>query len=224
MNKNYAVALDGPSGAGKSTIAKAVAARLGLLYVDTGAMYRAIGLASVRACVGVPTAENMVAVLDRLSLSLRYANGAQRVFLGEEDVSEDIRTPEISLAASQVSALPLVRAHLLQLQRDMAQNGRIIMDGRDIGTVILPDAQVKIFLTASPEERARRRHKELLEKGETLTFEQVLADMQQRDMRDMEREIAPLKQADDATLILTDGLDLEGSIQVVADEIARKIG
>lgn len=222
QKQKIAVALDGPSGAGKSTIAKAVAHRLGLLYVDTGAMYRAIGLATVRAGIDVPDAQNMQPILADLGLSLGYADGTQRVFLQGEDVSTDIRLPEISRMASQVSSLPLVRAHLLQLQRDMAQNGAIIMDGRDIGTVVLPDAQVKIFLTASPEERARRRHRELLEKGETIAYETVFADMQARDARDMQRQTAPLKQADDAVLLLTDNLDLEGSILAVMDIIAQK--
>lgn len=224
QEQKIAVALDGPSGAGKSTIARAVAQRLGLVYVDTGAMYRAIGLAAVRAGIDTPTAENMPPVLQQLGLQLAYVEGTQRVFLrgadGQpEDVSAAIRLPEISLMASKVSALPLVRAHLLELQRNMAKQG-VIMDGRDIGTVVLPDAQVKIFLTASPEERARRRHKELVEKGETLTFAQVFDEMQQRDARDTNRTSSPLKQAEDAVLLCTDGMDLEQSVQAVVQMIA----
>ena len=222
-DKKFAVALDGPSGAGKSTIAKAVARKMGLVYVDTGALYRSIALASVEAGIETPDASNMQPLLDKISLNLVYQNDAQRVILNEQDVSEKIRTPEVSLAASKVSALPLVRTYLLDLQRDIARKGAVIMDGRDIGTVILPDAEVKIFLTASDEERARRRYLELLQKGEMTTLEQVLEDMRIRDARDMARETAPLKQADDAVLLDASELSLEQAIEAVLDIIHAKI-
>ncbi len=214
--KTIAVAIDGPSGAGKSTIARAAAGHLGFVYVDTGAMYRTIGLAVCRAGVPLGQTERIQPVLDSgIQVSLKYENGVQHVLLDGEDVSDLIRTPEMSKYASFVSAVPAVRAFLLQTQREMAQTNNVIMDGRDIGTVILPDAQIKIFLTASAEARAKRRFIELREKGEDVTLEKVLEDMKQRDHDDETRVAAPLKQADDAVLVDTSELTLEQSIEAV---------
>lgn len=217
-----AVAIDGPSGAGKSTIARAVAAELGFIYVDTGALYRTIGLAACRAGVAGDDADGVTALLPGLELELRYVGGAQHVLLNGEDVSEAIRTPEISRYASQVSAIPRVRAYLLDLQRDMAKKDSVIMDGRDIGTVILPDAEVKIFLTASAEKRAQRRYLELREKGQDVTPEEVLRQMAARDEQDAGRAAAPLRQAEDAVLVDTSGLDLAQSIAAVRRVIDGK--
>lgn len=214
--KSIAVAIDGPSGAGKSTIARAAAGHLGFVYVDTGAMYRTIGLAVCRAGVQLGEVEKIQAVLDAgLQVSLQYQDGVQHVLLNGEDVSDLIRTPEMSKYASFVSAVPAVRAFLLDTQREMARTHNVIMDGRDIGTVILPDAEVKIFLTASSEARARRRFLELEEKGEQVTYDAVLADMIQRDHDDETRAAAPLKQAEDAILVDTSELTLEQSMQAV---------
>lgn len=214
--KTIAVAIDGPSGAGKSTIARAAAGHLGFVYVDTGAMYRTIGLAVCRASVPLGETERIQPVLDSgIQVSLKYENGVQHVLLDGEDVSDLIRTPEMSKYASFVSAVPAVRAFLLQTQREMAQTNNVIMDGRDIGTVILPHAQVKIFLTASAEARAKRRFIELQEKGEDVTLESVIADMKQRDHDDETRAAAPLKKADDAVLVDTSELTLGQSIEAV---------
>lgn len=214
--KSIAVAIDGPSGAGKSTIARAAAGHLGFVYVDTGAMYRTIGLAVCRAGVQLGESKKIQAVLNAgLQVSLQYQNGVQHVLLNGEDVSSLIRTPEISKYASFVSAVPAVRAFLLDTQREMARTHNVIMDGRDIGTVILPDAEVKIFLTASSDARARRRFLELEEKGEQVTYDAVLADMIQRDHDDETRAAAPLKQAEDAVLVDTSELTLEQSVQAV---------
>lgn len=209
------VAIDGPSGAGKSTVARAAAAKLGYVYVDTGAMYRAIGLAVCRRGISGDDIAGIVATLPTVELAIRYQDGEQHILLCGEDVSEAIRTPEIAKYASQVSAVPEVRAFLLETQRNMAKNGNILMDGRDIGTVILPDAPVKIFLTASDEARAQRRYLELCEKGQQVTFDQVLHDIRQRDLQDSTRAVAPLKQADDAVLLDTSDITLEQSIEAV---------
>lgn len=214
--KSIAVAIDGPSGAGKSTIARAVASHLGFVYVDTGAMYRTIGLAVYRAGVQLGETEKILPVLDTgLNVSLQYQDGVQHVLLNGEDVSDLIRTPQMSKYASFVSAVPAVRAFLLDTQREMARTHSVIMDGRDIGTVILPDAKVKIFLTASPEARARRRFIELQQKGEQMSYEDILTNMLQRDYDDETRAAAPLRQAKDAVLVDTSDLTLEQSIQAV---------
>lgn len=216
------VAIDGPSGAGKSTIAKAAAKARGFIYVDTGAMYRTIGLAAARAGIAIGELEKVIGILDGVKVGLAYdESGTQHVLLGDEDVSGLIRTPEASMYASFVSAIPEVRAFLLDTQRNMAQTSSVIMDGRDIGTVILPNATVKIFLTASAEARAQRRLLELQEKGENVTFDEVLSDMIQRDRQDSERAAAPLKQADDAVLVNTSELTLEQSIQAVLELIPQ---
>lgn len=211
-----AVAIDGPSGAGKSTIAKAAAKRLGLIYVDTGALYRTVGYYMVQNGVDITCKEAVSTALSGVDIAFDYdGQGTQRVFLNGKDVSDNIRTPQMSMTASKVSALGCVRAFLLDLQRNTAKKQSVVMDGRDIGTVVLPDAQVKIFLTASPEVRAERRFEELVKKGETVTFEQVLQDVKQRDYNDSHREIAPLKQAQDAILLDTSGFSLEKSIAEV---------
>ena len=219
--KSIAVAIDGPSGAGKSTIARAVAERLGFVYVDTGAMYRTIGLAVCRAGVQLGDTAGILPVLPGIEVNLSYEDGVQHVLLNGEDVSDLIRTPEMSKYASFVSAVPEVRAFLLDTQRDMAKKCSVIMDGRDIGTVILPDAEVKIFLTASPEARARRRYLELQQKGENVTLDEVLADMIQRDRDDTTRAEAPLRQAEDAVLVDTSELTLEESMDAVEAVIRR---
>lgn len=210
-----AVAIDGPAGAGKSTIARAAAAQLGFVYVDTGALYRTIGLAVCRRGIDGTDTAGIVHTLLEIRVELTYQDGAQHVLLDGEDVSDAIRTPEISVYASQVSVVPEVRAYLLDLQRDMARTQSVIMDGRDIGTVILPDARVKIFLTASPEKRAVRRCAELREKGQQVTLDEVLADMTRRDAQDEGRAVAPLKQAADAVRVDTSDLTLDESIEAV---------
>lgn len=217
------VAIDGPSGAGKSTVARAAAMRLGYVYVDTGAMYRAIGLAVCRRGIDGEDAAGIAAVLPELTIQLAYENGTQHVLLCGEDVSDEIRTPEIAYYASKVSAVPAVRQFLLETQRNMAKSGNILMDGRDIGTVILPDAPVKIFLTASAETRAGRRYLELREKGQQVTRESVLHDVVERDRQDMTRAVAPLRQAADAVLLDTSDMTLEQSIQAVLQIIEKKI-
>ena len=211
----FSVAIDGPAGAGKSTIAKAAAQELGFVYVDTGAIYRTVGLAAARRGYAPDARDLIVAMLPELHIDMRYVDDVQRMFLNDEDVSEEIRTPIASSYASNVGAIPEVRTYLMDMQRRMAREYDVLMDGRDIGTVVLPNAQLKIFLTASAEERARRRYKQLKEKGTEQDYETVLAEIIERDKRDMERETAPLKQADDAVLLDTSNLDREGSIAAV---------
>lgn len=212
------VAIDGPAGAGKSTIAKAAAKALGYIYVDTGALYRTVALGAVRAGV-LESDDGIAALLPNLLVELKFVDGSQHVYLDGEDVSDLIRTPEISMGASKVSAVPAVRAFLLDLQRDLAKKNNVIMDGRDIATVVLPDAQVKIFLSATPECRARRRYKELVEKGQTVTYEEVLADVNRRDYQDSHREIAPLKPSADSIMADTSELDLQQSTDLIINII-----
>ena len=224
MNRIINVAIDGPAGAGKSTISKAAAAKLGYIYIDTGALYRTVGVNALRNGVDVKNADAVISTLtDDLIIELKFIDGEQRMFLGGEDVSSEIRTPEASMAASAVSAIPEVRKYLFDLQKNLAKNNNCIMDGRDIGTVVLPDADVKIFLTASPEARAKRRYLELIEKGMEARYEDVLADMIERDYNDSHRAIAPLKQADDAVLADTSELDLQQSIDLIISIIEGKI-
>lgn len=218
------VALDGPSGAGKSTVAKLLAAKMGYIYVDTGALYRTCGLYAMENGVDKDDRDGIIALLDTIDVQLIYENGEQHVLLNGGDVGGKIRTPEASMYASAVSKIPEVRAYLLALQKKIAEKGGVVMDGRDIGTVIMPDAEVKVFMTASEKERARRRHKELLEKGETVTFDEVLADMIQRDKNDSERETAPLKPADDAVMFVNDGYDAEASADYIMELIRKKCG
>ncbi|MBR6514796.1 MAG: (d)CMP kinase [Clostridia bacterium] len=217
------IAIDGPSGAGKSTIAKAVAKKKGYIYVDTGALYRSIGLWVARKGIAKDDKGSVIAELGNITLELKYVEGTQRVYLNGEDVSDDIRTPEISMYASAVSAIPEVRAFLLDLQRDMAKKHNVIMDGRDIGTVILPDATVKFFMTASPEGRARRRHKELLEKGIDTSYEDVLADMIERDKNDSTRDIAPAIAAEDAIHFDNSAEGIEQSVSEMIEIIDKVI-
>jgi cytidylate kinase len=212
------VAIDGPAGAGKSTIAKAAAKALGYIYVDTGALYRTVALGAVRAGV-LESDDGIAALLPNLHVELKFVDGSQHVYLNGEDVSDLIRTPEISMGASKVSAVPAVRAFLLDLQRDLAKKNNVIMDGRDIATVVLPNAQVKIFLSATPECRARRRYKELVEKGQTVTYEDVLADVNRRDYQDSHREIAPLKPSADSIMADTSELDLQQSTDLIINII-----
>ena len=219
---NIAVAIDGPVGAGKSSIARQAAKKLDFIYVDTGAMYRGIGLYTVRKGVGTKDTGAVISLLPEIELDIKIIDGTQRVFLNGEDVSENIRLPEISMAASDVSAIPEVRAFLLDLQRGFAKTNNVIMDGRDIGTVILPDAEVKIYLTADAEVRAKRRYDELIAKGKDVKYEDVLADLNQRDYNDMHREIAPLKVADDAVIADTTELDFEQSCELIAKIIKEK--
>ena len=217
------IAIDGPSGAGKSSLAKAVAKELNMIYVDTGALYRSIGLFSKNKGVSLENIKETVNFLSEIKLDLMYENGAQKVVLNGEDVSDFIRTPEISMYASAVSAIPAVREFLLETQRSIARKTDVIMDGRDIGTVVLPFADVKIFLTASAEERARRRFLELQEKGVDTTYEEVLQDMQQRDYNDSHRAAAPLKAAQDAILLNTEGNTLEQSVELFRTTILQAI-
>ncbi len=209
------IAIDGPAGAGKSSLSKLLAKELKYIYVDTGALYRAVGLKFSRLGFDTELKGDIDAVLEKTVVDIRFIDGVQRVFLDGEDVSDAIRTPEASMMASAVSAKPAVRAFLLDMQRTLAKNNNVVMDGRDIGTVVLPDAKVKIFLTADVETRAQRRLKELLEKGEKVTFEEVLEDMKLRDYNDSHRDIAPLKQADDAVLADTTTLSFEESLQLL---------
>ncbi len=201
--KNIQVAIDGPGGAGKSTMAKALARECGLNYVDTGAMYRTAALAVCRAGVDPQDAEGVEPLLAHMHLGVRYTGGEQRMFLWDEDVTDLLRTPELSAAASAVSAMPPVRAYLLKTQQDLARECSVVMDGRDIGTVVLPHADLKVFLTAAAEERARRRCLELQARGTPQPYEQVLREMNERDERDMNRAAAPLRPAEDAVLLDT---------------------
>lgn len=219
--EKIAVAIDGPSGAGKSTIARAAAQKLGFIYVDTGALYRSIALVAYRANLPTEDVSGVCELIKKSKIEIRYEDGVQNVCLDNENVSEIIRTPEVTRYASLVSAVKEVREYLLDVQRDMAKTNNVIMDGRDIGTVILPNAQVKIFLTASAEERAKRRYDELVAKGIDVNFDEVLHDMQERDLQDYTRKTAPLKKADDAIELNTDKLNLTESIQLVLEIITK---
>lgn len=216
------VAIDGPAGAGKSTLARRLAAQLGYIYVDTGAMYRAVGLYALRAGQDPKDNAAVEELLPQISLRLDCPDGEQHIYLNGEDVSRAIRTEQAGMAASAVGANPAVRAFLLETQRQMARTQNVLMDGRDIGTVVLPDAAVKIFLTASPEARAARRWKEYQEKGQQVSYEQVLEDVRQRDYQDTHREAAPLRQAEDAVLLDTSELDFEQSLAAMGAIIAEK--
>ena len=217
------VAIDGPAGAGKSTVARAAAQKLGYIYVDTGALYRAVGVYCLRNSIVTTDVDGVGAILKEITVELKFIDGVQHVFLNGDDVSTEIRLPEASMAASNVSAIPSVRAFLFDLQRDIAAKNNCLMDGRDIGTVVLPNAQVKIFLTADPEERAMRRYKELIEKGSNVTFEEVLEDLKVRDYNDSHREIAPLKPAEDSVIVNTTGMTLEESIATIVKTVEGKI-
>ena len=223
--KIYSVAVDGPSGAGKSTLAKAAAAALGIVYVDTGAIYRSIGYYVFCKGIDPKDAASVIAVLPELDIQMCYGeDGVQRMILNGEDVSAQIRLPEMSMYASAVSAIPEVRTFLLEMQRQMARRTSVIMDGRDIGTVVLPDAQVKIFLTAAPEIRAQRRMKELEQRGTPQLFEEVLQQIVERDWADSHRAAAPLRQAEDAELLDTSDLNFEESLEAMLEIIRRRVG
>lgn len=218
------VAIDGPAGAGKSTLARRLAAELGYIYVDTGAMFRTIGLYALRAGKDPKDNEAVNALLPEISLKFAFIEGEQHIYLNGEDVSTAIRTEEVGMAASAVGANPEVRAFLLGMQRDMAKTQDVLMDGRDIGTVVLPDATVKIFLTASPEARATRRWKEYQQKSVEVSYEEVLADVRQRDYQDTHRAAAPLRQADDAQLLDTSEMNFEQSLEAMKKMIVEKVG
>jgi cytidylate kinase len=216
------IAIDGPGGAGKSSVAKAIAKELGIIYVDTGALYRSIGLYMLKNSISTKDNERVISALRDISLKMSFENNKQIILLNGVDVGDTIRTPEVSMAASEVSAISEVRAFLLETQRNIAKSNSVIMDGRDIGTVILPDAEVKIFLTASPEARAKRRHLELTEKGIDITYEQVYNEMVTRDTNDSTREIAPCVQAEDAILLDSSELTFEETVRAVL-KIVKKI-
>ncbi len=221
---SVAIALDGPAGAGKSSIAKRAAKALDYIYVDTGALYRTIGLAATRSNVEPKPSKEVNELLSEIKVDLTFNDkGEQIVLLNGEDVSGEIRTPEASMTASKISAVPSVREYLLDLQRNMAKTHNVIMDGRDIGTVVLPDAQIKIFLTASPEARAKRRYKELCEKGMDVKYEDVLSDVIQRDYNDTHRDVAPLKPAEDSITVDTTELDFEQSVDKIISVIKENI-
>lgn len=223
--KIYSVAVDGPSGAGKSTLSKAVASELGILYVDTGAIYRTIGYYVFEKGIDPKDAPAVNAILPELDIQMRYGDdGLQRMYLNGQDVTTQIRLPQISMYASAVSAIPEVREFLLEMQRELARRSSVIMDGRDIGTVVLPDADVKIFLTAEAEVRAQRRAKELAERGTPTPFEEVLRDIQQRDYNDSHRAAAPLRQAEDAVLVDTSELTFAESQQKLTEIIKGRVG
>ena len=217
------IAIDGPDGAGKSSIAKLAAKELSFIYVDTGALYRAIGWYALSCGKDPADAGQVVPLLKEISVELRFVEGEQHVFLNGRDVSTEIRLPEVSMAASRVSAIPEVRDFLFSLQRELAEKNNVLMDGRDIGTVVLPNAQIKIFLTASAENRADRRMKQLAEAGNHVDYNTLLAEIKERDYNDSHRAIAPLKQAEDAKLVDTTGLTLEESVKLVLDYIADRM-
>lgn len=216
------IAVDGPAGAGKSSIARAVAEEIGYIYVDTGALYRSIALYSIENKLDN---ESLVNSLDKINIRLEFIDKCQHVFLNDNDVSDKIRTPEVSMGASKVSAIPEVREFLFGLQKKIAAENNIIMDGRDIGTVVLPGADLKVFLTASAEERANRRFKEMIDSS--ISYEQVLEEIKQRDYNDMHRDVAPLKQAEDAVLLDTTGMTIEEvkqKLKALIDETEKSIG
>ena len=224
MSKRRSIAIDGPSGAGKSTLARALARSLGYLYVDTGAIYRTVGLQAFRNGIDPENGDAVVALLPGLDIGLGYGeDGVQRMYLNGEDVSQAIRQHEISRYASCVSALPEVRSFLLDRQRQLAREHDVVMDGRDIGTVVLPRADVKIFLTATPEARARRRWLELQDRGEQAQFDTVLRDVKERDQRDANRSTAPLRQAEDAILADTTELDLDQSLALLIQIVKERL-
>lgn len=224
MNGFYAIAIDGPSGAGKSSLAKRLAGLFHFIYVDTGAIYRTVGLAAYRAGIDRRDEAAVAALLPQIQVTMGYNEaGEQRMYLDGEDVSSQIRLPEISICASDVAALPAVRTYLLEMQRKLARENHVIMDGRDIGTVVLPEAELKIFLTASAEARARRRLLELESKGVSSCFEDVLGDIEYRDAQDSSREAAPLKAAEDAVLVDTSQIDFEQSLALLAELVMVRL-
>lgn len=223
-NRVFRIAIDGPSGAGKSSLAKAAAERLGFIYVDTGAIYRTVGLAAQIRGIDSKDEEAVTALLPELEIELKHSDGAQRMYLWGSDVSEEIRTPKSSMYASDVSAMPAVRSCLLDMQRNLARDNSAVMDGRDIGTVVLPDAELKIFLTATSEERAQRRYLELRQKGDESSFDEVLRDIIRRDEQDTGRAAAPLKPAEDAVFIDNSQIGLEDCVKLLCDLVKERGG
>jgi len=217
------VAIDGPAGAGKSTISRKVSAELGFIYVDTGALYRSIAYSLNAGGITTEDIDKIESTLENTRIEIKFIDGEQHVFVNDKDVSGEIRTGEISMLASAFSAIPVVRQYLLGLQRRMAEENNVIMDGRDIGTVVLPNATVKIFLTADPEDRAKRRYDEMIEKGMTANYDEVLEDIKKRDYNDSHRAVAPLKPAEDSILVNTTGNTLEQSVKQLADIIKSNI-
>jgi cytidylate kinase len=217
------IAIDGPSGAGKSTLARKLANKLDFIYVDTGALYRTVGLYVYRKGIEANDVEKVTALLPEINVSIAFIDGEQHVYLNGEDVSSDIRLHEVSQYASLTSAIPAVRQFLFETQQKLARENDVIMDGRDIGTVVLPEAEVKIFLTARPEVRAQRRYKELLERGQTVDFEKILADVIQRDEQDMNRSVAPLKPAEDSVILDTSELSFEESLDLLFKTAKEKM-
>lgn len=225
MSQHFAIAIDGPAGAGKSTVAKALAQKLGYVYVDTGAIYRTLGVHFAMLGIGPKDKDGITRLLGDAFIEVRYTlEGEQRMILNGEDVTDELRTPEMSDYASKISALGIVREYLLDLQKQLARDYNVVMDGRDIGTVVLPHAQVKIFLTASAEERAKRRFAELAPLHPDMTFDQVLTDIRQRDQQDITRKIAPLRQAQDAIRLDTTGLSIEQTTQQIQRLVQEKLG
>ncbi len=218
-----AIAIDGPAGAGKSTIARRAAKEIGFIYVDTGALYRAVGLYMINRGINTADGEAVCPQLAGVKISLAFRNGEQHVMLCGRDVTNEIRTPEVSMAASNVSAIPAVREFLFALQQNIAKENNVVMDGRDIGTVVLPDAQLKIFLTASPEERAKRRYEEILQNGQKVDYNDVLSDLVTRDYNDSHRAVAPLKPAENAVLVDTTGNTLEQSVEQLISIIKKNV-
>lgn len=217
MTERYTIAIDGPVGAGKSTLARLVAKKLNIIYVDTGAMYRAVGLCALRNGLKLDDRPGIVTLLPKIELDVKIVAGVQQIFLNGEDVSSLIRTPEISMAASNVSKILEVREKLVELQRSLAERVSVIMDGRDIGTVVLPNASTKIYLTASIDVRARRRYNELVAKGEDVTFDEVKMDIIKRDDNDMNREVSPLRPADDCVTLDTSDMTLDEAVDAIIE-------
>ncbi len=227
MNKKIAVAIDGPGGAGKSTISKEIAKRLGIIYVDTGALYRTVGYFAREnglSVEDVKASDKITPLLAKITIEIKYVDGIQHVYLNGEDLGDKIRQPDISMYASAVSSVGNVRAFLLEAQKELARKNSVIMDGRDIGTVILPDAEVKVFLTASDKARAERRYKELLAKGVDADYDKVYTELVERDRADSSRSVAPLKPADDADIFDNSEYDFEQSVEYIIDIIYRKTG
>ncbi|NLY19409.1 MAG: (d)CMP kinase [Clostridiaceae bacterium] len=222
--KKIQIAIDGPSGAGKSTMAKIVSKELGILYLDTGAMYRAVALKAIKSGIGTKDSAALAKMVEDIDIRIDYKDGQQKVYLDGEDVTEDIRTPDVTVGSSDVAVFPEVRKKMVDLQREIAKTNSVVMDGRDIGTHVLPNAEVKIFLTASAEDRAKRRYEELKEKG-TLkqTFDEIKQEMEYRDKNDSNRIVSPLKKADDAILLDTSGLSIEESAKKILDIVRTRI-
>lgn len=216
------IAIDGPAGAGKSTISKAVAKRLGFIYIDTGAMYRSVGLAALNAGIDTKDAKGLETILGDIDIIIENTGDSQKFYLNGTDVTEEIRKPEVSVAASDVAVVPAVRLKLVELQRKMAENADVLMDGRDIGTYVLPDAELKVFLTASVDERARRRYAELCEKNQCVTFDEVKNDIIYRDKNDSEREFAPLREAEDSVLVDSTDMSINDVISKILNLVKEK--